>query len=459
MRRKNKMREKFILKLKKCLVLGMCLCMFQTTVSAATPWSQSNGIFYDGNGNEIKGAIAKGIDVSYHQGDIDWAKVKAEGFTFALLRCGYGDNIEFQHDSKFVQNVKGCEENGIEYGVYIYSYAVNTQMAKNEADHVLTMLEAADAKPTMPIYYDIEDEKTQGNLKASKLGDIAETFCSIIRDKGYKVGVYSNYYWWTNKLTDARFENWARWVARYNNESGYDKKYDIWQYSETSTVNGIGGNKTDVNILLSRECSVTGHNYAVEQLITKGTISKSGKATYYCKTCGHKKTDIIPKIKSITLSKTKYEYSGKLNKPTVKITNSKGSLLTKNDFSVSYKKNKNVGTATVTITLKGNYQGTTNKTFKIVPGAVKKLTVKNNSRQKAKVNWKKVSQASGFEIQYATNKSMKKAKTVTVKKTSKALSKLKKNKTYYIRVRAYKTVSGNKLYGSYSGKKSVKIKK
>lgn len=311
----------------------------------------------------------------------------------------------------------------------------------------------------MPIYYDIEDEKTQGNLKASKLGDIAETFCSIIRDKGYKVGVYSNYYWWTNKLTDARFENWARWVARYNKESGYDKKYDIWQYSETSTVNGIGGNKTDVNILLSRECSVTGHNYAVEQLITKGTISKSGKATYYCKTCGHKKTDIIPKIKSITLSKTKYEYSGKLNKPTVKITNSKGSLLTKNDFTVSYKKNKNVGTATVTITLKGNYQGTTNKTFKIVPGAVKKLTVKNNSRQKAKVNWKKVSQASGFEIQYATNKSMKKAKTVTVKKTSKALSKLKKNKTYYIRVRAYKTVSGNKLYGSYSGKKSVKIKK
>lgn len=77
---------------------------------------------------------------------------------------------------------------------------------------------------------------------------------------------------------------------------------------------------------------MTGHNYAVEQLITKGTISKSGKATYYCKTCGHKKTDIIPKIKSITLSKTKYEYSGKLNKPTVKITNSKGSLLTKNDF-------------------------------------------------------------------------------------------------------------------------------
>ena len=74
----------------------------------------------------------------------------------------------------------------------------------------------------------------------------------------------------------------------------------------------------------------------------------------------------------------------------MKITNSKGSLLTKNDFSVSYKKNKNVGTATVTITLKGNYQGTTNKTFKIVPGAVKKLTVKNISRQKAKVNWKKL---------------------------------------------------------------------
>ena len=143
----------------------------------------------------------------------------------------------------------------------------------------------------------------------------------------------------------------------------------------------------------------------------------------------------------------------------MKITNSKGSLLTQNDYSVSYSKNKNVGVATVTITLKGNYQGTTSKTFKIVPETVKKLTVKNNGRQKAKVRWKKVSQASGFEIQYATNKSMKKAKTVTVKKTSKVLSKIKKNKTYYVRVRAYKTISGSKFYGSYSGKKSVKIKR
>lgn len=62
--------------------------------------------FYDGNGNEIKGAIAKGIDVSYHNGDIDWAKVKAAGISFALLRCGYGNDERNQDDIKFVQNVK-----------------------------------------------------------------------------------------------------------------------------------------------------------------------------------------------------------------------------------------------------------------------------------------------------------------------------------------------------------------
>ena len=450
---------------KKAVVIGLCICTLSVQVSGATPWSSANGIFYDGNGNEIKGAIAKGIDVSYHNGDIDWAKVKAAGISFALLRCGYGNDERNQDDIKFVQNVKGCEDNGIQYGVYLYSYAVDNDkektledMARSEAEHVLRMIEEAGAKPTMPIYYDIED-KSQVEMTTKQYGDMAEIFCNIVKNAGYNVGVYSNYYWWTNRLTDSRFDNWGKWVARYNNESGYEKKYDIWQYSENSTVNGIGGNKTDVNILLSRECSVTGHNYAVEQLITKGTISKSGKATYYCKTCGHKKTDIIPKVKSVTLSKTKYEYTGKLNKPTVKITNSKGSLLTQNDYSVSYSKNKNVGVATVTITLKGNYQGTTSKTFKIVPGTVKKLTVKNNSKQKAKINWKKVSQTSGYEIQYATNKSMKKAKTVTVKKTSKVLSKLKKNKTYYVRVRAYKTVSGSKFYGSYSGKKSVKIKR
>ena len=109
MRRKNKMREKFILKLKKCLVLGMCLCIFQTTVSAATPWSQSNGIFYDGNGNEIKGAIAKGIDVSHWQGVFDWTRAASEGIKFAVIKGGGGDGGLYT-DERFAENYDGAKK-------------------------------------------------------------------------------------------------------------------------------------------------------------------------------------------------------------------------------------------------------------------------------------------------------------------------------------------------------------
>lgn len=257
---------------KKAVVIGLCICTFSVQVSGATPWSSANGIFYDGNGNEIKGAIAKGIDVSYHNGDIDWAKVKAAGISFALLRCGYGNDERNQDDIKFVKNVKGCEDNGIQYGVYLYSYAVDNDkektledMARSEAEHVLRMIEEAGAKPTMPVYYDIED-KSQVGMTAKQYGDMAEIFCNIVKNAGYKVGVYSNYYWWTNRLTDSRFDNWGKWVARYNNTSEYNKEYDIWQYTESGTVDGVGSGM-DVNILLSRPCSITGHQYEFYKLV------------------------------------------------------------------------------------------------------------------------------------------------------------------------------------------------
>ena len=119
-----------------------------------------------------------------------------------------------------MQNVKGCEDNGIQYGVYLYSYAVGNDkektledMAGSEAEHVLRMIEEAGAKPTMPVYYDIED-KSQVGMATEQYGDMAEIFCNIVKNAGYKVGVYSNYYWWTNRLTDSRFDNWGKWVSK-----------------------------------------------------------------------------------------------------------------------------------------------------------------------------------------------------------------------------------------------------
>lgn len=451
---------------KKAVVIGLCICTFSAQVSGATPWSSANGIFYDGNGNEIKGAIAKGIDVSYHNGDIDWAKVKAAGISFALLRCGYGNDERNQDDIKFVQNVKGCEDNGIQYGVYLYSYAVGNDkektledMARSEAEHVLRMIEEAGAKPTMPIYYDIED-KSQVEMTTKQYGDMAEIFCNIVKNAGYNVGVYSNYYWWTNRLTDSRFDNWGKWVARYNNTSEYNKEYDIWQYTESGTVDGVGSGM-DVNILLSRPCSVTGHQYEFYQLVSKSTTTINGKATYKCKTCGHIKTTDIAKISQITISKTKYEYTGKAFKPTVTVKDSNGQVISTQNYNIIYSSNKKVGNGTVKIVFKGNYSGTITKIFKIVPKKVSLTKAANIKGKKVKLGWKKVSGISGYEIQYGINKSFKKAKTTTVKSSlkTKTIKKLKNKKKYYFRMRAYKKVSGTKVYGVYSSKKTVKITK
>lgn len=182
----------------------------------------------------------KGIDVSVFQGNIDWAKVKAAGIQFAIIRCGYGSDLTKQDDSKFKQNVTGCKDNDIPFGVYLYSYANSVEKAKSEAAHVLRLLKGINLQ--MPVFYDLEDANTVGKCSAKGIGDIAETFCNAIQAAGYKVGIYANLDWFNNKLTDNRFAGWDKWVAQYNAKCTYKREYVGWQYSSTGRVDGISGN-------------------------------------------------------------------------------------------------------------------------------------------------------------------------------------------------------------------------
>lgn len=165
----------------------------------------------------------------------------------------------------------------------------------------------------------------------------------------------------------------------------------------------------------------------------------------------------------VTLSKTSYVYSGKAKKPGVTVKLGKTKLTKGIDFTVTYKKNKAVGKATVTVKGKGAYTGTVSKTFKINP---KKTSVKKATSPKTgqlKVTYKKVKGVTGYQVTYSTSKKFTKktTKTVTVKgkaKTSKVIKKLKSGKKYYVKVRSYKTVSGKKYYSSYTAVKTVKVK-
>ena len=176
------------------------------------------------------------IDVSEHQGTINWDAVKGH-IDGAILRCGYGDNIASQDDKQWKRNADECTRLGIPFGVYIYSYATSDAQAKSEAEHVLRMVSGY--KLSYPIYLDLEQAGTENGAiqRANIFGD-------IIEKAGYWCGVYANTNWWTNYLVG--LERFVKWVAQYNSVCTYQGTYDIWQYTSGGSVPGISGN-VDMN--------------------------------------------------------------------------------------------------------------------------------------------------------------------------------------------------------------------
>lgn len=215
------------------------------SASALQAWSKVDGKIYNDQGEVIQGAVAKGIDVSKWNGDIDWNKVKASDVDYAIIRCGYGDDETSQDDPYWKTNADACTEAGIPFGTYIYSYADSVKAAKSEAEHVLRLIEGYDL--TYPVYYDLEQNSVRENLSTAEIAKVAETFCSIIEDAGYNVAIYANKDWFTNYLTDPYFDTVDHWVAQYNSNCTYQGKYTMWQCTSSGTVDGISGN-VDLNV-------------------------------------------------------------------------------------------------------------------------------------------------------------------------------------------------------------------
>ncbi len=185
--------------------------------------------------------ILVGIDVSEHNKTINWEKVKKQ-VDFAIIRCGYGVDDAAQDDKMFYRNVAECEKYGIPYGVYIYSYATDLDKAKSEVNHVIRLLRGS--KPTYGIWFDMEDAdgyKSRYNVSDQMCRDITYTFCSIMKSRGYNVGIYANLNWLNGKLNDSRLDQFPKWVAQWSNKCDYNKPYVMWQYTSSGTVDGITG--------------------------------------------------------------------------------------------------------------------------------------------------------------------------------------------------------------------------
>lgn len=180
----------------------------------------------------------KGIDVSAWQGVIDWAKVKAAGIQFAMLRGGYGRTAG-QVDGKFERNYKNAKAVGMPIGVYHYSYATTAEQAKKEAEFCLSYLKGKQFE--YPIAFDIEDA-SQRNLGKATITSITKAFCDTVAKAGYYVMIYSNLDWLRNRLDMNTLKAYDIWLAQWASKPTYSGSFGMWQYSDAGRVNGISGN-------------------------------------------------------------------------------------------------------------------------------------------------------------------------------------------------------------------------
>ena len=199
--------------------------------------------------------LVYGIDVSRWQGDIDWSKVAADGITFAMIKCGGGDDGLYE-DRKFKQNIQGALANGIQVGIYFYSGATDAKTAYDEASFCINLIK--DYQITYPVAFDWE-------LKTGDYDQVTqacETFCNVVKSYGYQPMVYSNRNRWYDNFDGEKLAGKFKvWMACYWSEYYYTSTrwaygddlasfkwhYDMWQYGVTDTVDGIDG-YVDMNI-------------------------------------------------------------------------------------------------------------------------------------------------------------------------------------------------------------------
>lgn len=180
--------------------------------------------------------MQKVIDVSYHNGTIDWEKVKAAGY-HAIIRAGYGMDYSHQDDTQFKRNADECERLGIPWGAYLYSYADNTTKVMSEAAHMLRLM-APYKKARYRLYPCFFDSEEPGTEEVAATN--AVLWCKQLEREGYTTGIYASQAWWAANLSNV--STGCRWVARWSSAQP-SVPWDMWQYTDAASVPGVTGNK------------------------------------------------------------------------------------------------------------------------------------------------------------------------------------------------------------------------
>lgn len=319
-------------------------------------------------------------------------------------------------------------------------------------------------------------------------GHRANILCEDFKGIGIGCFVYNGYYYWVQCFGNESISSNAAQPANKNvnaqiylpenrivdNSQLINLSFSIRHDGNSGSVKTAVGRTHQLALTCSGISFVSSKVYWKSSNTAVATVDNNGKLKITgvgtCKITASSRTlkrasitvtgviDITKASVSGIISKT---YTGKVLKPVPTVKYSGTKLRSGTDYTVSYKNNKNVGTATVTITGRGNYAGTLKKTFRINPKgtAISKLS---GGTKKFTAVWKKqTAQTTGYQLQYSSSKDFKTKKTVTVSgsgNTSKTVSGLAKKHKYYVRIRTYKTVSGTKYYSSWSSAETVTTK-
>lgn len=251
------------------LKLGEIWYYLEQSGAMTTDWQNIDGVKYlfASSGELVEGTKSFIIDVSHWQGNIDWDEVAKTSVDGVIVRSGHGDattekNGEWQ-DKKFVENIAALNQRDIPYGIYHYNTATTIEQAKLQAQNTIAQIKNANARPTLPVYVDIEQDGGTCDLVA-----IAKVYLDEFVANGYKAGVYANGNYWENYLNDSSLDLYYKWIAGYGNNDGYPDtsfkpkagmdNYGMWQYTSEYELDGITENTVDANVMFQWHDKSTG---------------------------------------------------------------------------------------------------------------------------------------------------------------------------------------------------------
>ena len=199
---------------------------------------------FGSDGKLSSGSGTMGIDVSKHNGNIDWNAVKNSGVSFVIIRCGYRGSATgvLVEDPMFRSNIKGAKAAGLKVGVYFFCQAVNEVEAVEEASMAVSLVSGYGLD--MPIFLDVESANGGRGDQISKetRTAVCKAFCQTVQNSGYSAGIYANKTWLNEKINIGSLTSYKIWLAQYASTPTYTTtRYDMWQYSSKGKISGISG--------------------------------------------------------------------------------------------------------------------------------------------------------------------------------------------------------------------------